>query len=408
MKIELDDEIVLDDEIILDDDEKIDNDSSSYILDIAKSSSYQNQNVEYYNDYVKWRSKKNNKYGYAYVKDVREKTYVDGKGFVSDGPENAESSTLSNCFRLIAILLIISQVFTLLENFLIEKVMGYESYSANFFAYTSVKYDIDFAVVITYCAMNVLKLAVPILVFFLITDIPKSVVLPKASNSNYELTVSGIAFMLMATIFGRIANFGLSRIFALVGIRFSDFSFINTTDVKSIVLYAFCEYVVISILLEIFFRGIVLQLFRQYGDMFALLVSCITNVFFYNDFTMIGYIALTSVIIGLFTLRSGSIYTAIAMRVSARIVTLVVSLGLSRIDNDIAVLVEAIVSIVIISFALITYSRMVSKKPVNFNVSDSYTHLSTKTKFVIMFSSTTVIVWLVLVLLLMIFGVRFL
>lgn len=407
MNINLDDEIVLDDEIILDDDENVANDNSSYILDIAKSSSYQNQSSEYYNEYAEWRSKKNNKYGYAYVKDVREKTYVDGKGFVSDGPDRAERKALTNCFKLISTLLIISQVLTIFENFLIGKVMGIGAYSTNFFSYSSDVYSLEFSAVVVSCAISVLKLALPILLFFLITDIPKSVVLPKSNNSNYEVTISGIAFMLMATIIGRCANSGLSSIFGFFGIRVSDFSFINTSDMKSVVVYCICEYVVISILLEIFFRGIVLQLFRQYGDMFALLVSCITNVFFYNDFTMIGYIALTSVIIGLFTLRSGSIYTAIAMRISARIVNMVVSLGLSKTDSDIAFVVETIVSILIISFALITYSRMISKKTVSFNVSDSYTHLSTKSKFVIMFSTTIVIVWLVLVLLLMIFGVRF-
>lgn len=400
MKIELDDDIVLEEV-------EAEKKSESYILDVAKSSSYQNQTEKYYDDFGKWRSKKNNPFGYAYVKDVRERTYVDGKGFVSDGPDKAERKALANCFKLLAGLMIVTQLFVLAEYFFIAKIKGLTVFSTNFFGYALVSTDVSFDVVLVLGIMTILKLAVPIAIFFAVTKMPFSVALPKAKKRDFELSVSGVAFMLMATIFGRIANTALAYFAELIGIKMYDFSFINTTDVKSMIVYAVCEYVIASILMEIFFRGVILQIFRQYGDFFALMVSCIANVLFYGDFSTAGYMALTSAVIGLFTIRCGSVYTAIAMRVSARLVTMVVSIGIAFVDNEIALLVEAIVSVVIISFALITYSRMISSKLCDFNITDSYTHLSTKSKFVVMFSTREVVVWLVLVLILMIYNVRF-
>lgn len=398
MKIELDDDIVLD---------EVGNKNNDYILDVAKSSSYQNQTEKYYDDFGKWRSKKNNPFGYAYVKDVRERTYVDGKGFVSDGPDKAERKALSNCFKLLAGLMIITQLFVIAEYFFIAKIKGLTAFSTNFFGYALMSSDVSFDVVFVLGMMSILKLAVPIVVFFAVTKMPFSVALPKAKKRDFELSASGVAFMLMATIFGRIANTALSYLAALVGIKMYDFSFINTTDIKSMVFYVICEYIIASVLMEIFFRGIILQIFRQYGDFFALIVSCIANMLFYGDFSTAGYLALTSAVIGLFTIRCGSVYTAIAMRISARLVTMVVSIGIAFVDKDIALLVEAIVSVVIISFALVTYSRMISSKLCDFNITDSYTHLSFKSKFVVMFSTKEMILWLVMVLVLMIYNVRF-
>ena len=389
------------------DDVEISQDNSGYILDVAKSSSYQNQTEKYYEEFGKWRTKKNNPYGYAYVKDVRERTYVDGKGFVSDGPDKAERLSLANCFKLLGILLIISQIFTFLEYFVIAKIKGVSLYSHDFFADFLTEGDPGFKVVATYCFFEIMKLLVPVVLFFFITKMPFSVALPKSQVRDYELTISGIAFMLLAMIFGRTANYFLSLIFEPLGLGIYDFSFLNSTDIRSIVLYSVVEYVILAVLIEVFFRGVILQIFRQYGDLFALITCCITNVLFYGDVTNMAYLALTSVIISLFTMRSGSIFTAIAMRLSVSLVSLAVSMGISYVDKDVATFVEAIVSIAIVSFALITYSKMISSKAFDFNITDSYTHLSAKSKCIVMFSTMEMIVWFVLVLVMIIFNIRF-
>lgn len=399
----MDDEL----DIVLDDTEEMNSDYSSYILNVAKSSSYQNQTEKYYADYGEWRTKKNNPYGYAYVKDVREKTYVDGKGFVSDGPDKAERKALGNCFKLVAMLMIFSQLLTLIEYFVIAHVKGVSFYSFNFFDYSSNVDKVSFDVLIISCVINILRLLVPIIAFFFVTKMPLSVALPKSKVKDYELAVVAISFMLMVTIMGRTANFALGKLFESVGLGYSDFMVLDTTDAATTVVYAICEFIITPVLMEILFRGIILQLFRQFGDMFAVSMACIMNVLYFNDFTTIGYSLLSAVIVGLFTLRSGSIYTAIAMRISTRLVIMVVSIGISYLDTDTALFVEEIVSLTIISFALSTYNKMVSHKPWDFNVTDSYTHLSTKSKFVVMFSCTAMIVWMVFCIVIMILNVRF-
>lgn len=388
--------------------DKIDEKSTEdYILDVAKSSSYQNQTREYYSDFLNWRTKKDNPYGYAYVKDVRERTYVDGQGYVSDGPDKAERAALANCSKLVAILLIISQLVTFVERAFVSKLKNISVFDVDFFSYATEGNDIEFDIVLIHSAISIIKYLVPIILFFLITRIPLSVALPKADKKDYQLSISGVAFLLMITTFGRTANFILGRAAGYFGMYYTDFASINLADNKSIAVYCVCEYLIVPILIEILFRGVILQFFRQYGDLFALIISCAVNVLFNNNLMMTGYVALTSIVVGLFALRCGSIYTAIAMRISARLVTMVVSVGISSLESYTAYLAEGVVYMIIVSFALITYSRMISKKNCNFNITDSYTHLSTRSKIVVLFSVKEVIIWLVMVLVSMIFSVRF-
>lgn len=379
----------------------------NYILDVTKLSSYQNQTEEYYQSYGKWRSEKNNKFGYKFVKDIREHTYQDGKGFVSDSPDKAERKTLASCFNLIAVVLIISQLLNLLEHFIIARMNRFSIYSSVFFLDLSRIENVSFSEVLVSCVFRILKLAVPIAIFFFVTRFPKAVALPKAKNKDYELSLCGISFILLVTILSRTANNGLNMLTNIIGIDFSNNSFLHTYDTKSIVLFCIVEYFIFPILTEILFRGIILQFFRQFGDFFAILVSCITSVICCRDISQIMPVALYSVILALFTIRTGSITTAIFMQISANIVEMIVSRGVLIVSPDVQVIVEAYVGIAIISFALIAYSRNISKKIIDFNVDDSYTYLTLRDKFIIMISSGALIVWLVLALVVFVLSIKF-
>lgn len=381
--------------------------TSDYILDVTKTSSYQNQTEEYYQEYGKWRSKEKNPFGYSYVKDVREHTYVDGKGFVSDGPDKAERKSLIACFNFIGLLLIISQIFSFLENIIISKLTNVSLYSTDFFQDATSIENVSFSVVAVSSVINVLKLAVPAGLFFLITKFPKKVAFPKPKKPDYKMSISGVSFILMATMLCRAANITLNLFTEKFGINFSNVDFIDTMDLKSIILYCFCEYFLVGILTEILFRGIILQFFRQFGDLFAIIISCIANVVFCADISQLGAVALTSVVLALFTIRTGSILTPIFMRLASRIVEMIATIGASTVSGDVKILVESALALAIISFALVAYSRIISSQMINFNVSDSYTHLSMKEKFVLMISSGPVVVWLVVALVSIIFSVRF-
>lgn len=381
---------------------------NEYLIDVARSSSYQNQSEEYYQKFGEWRSKKNNPFGYDYVKDSRERSYIKGKGYVHDGPDKAERIALLNCFAITGIMMVIIQLITMLQMLVMPRLGGETHVSLYFYSFKNHISDISLKLVCILNIFSITKLLIPIVLFFAITKMPFAVSLPRASKKNPEITTSGVAFMLMATVFGRFGNYGLSKLFALINIDISGFNMIYSSDPRANAVYFVSECIVVSILTEVLFRGIILQTFRQYGDFFALVMTCFFEMLYVGDFTMCGYIFLSSAVIGLFTIRSGSIYTAMIMRISARVVNFLASIGSAVVDDNMAIVTEAVISVIVIGFALFTYSRLMSKKNCNFNITDSYTHLTTKSKFLILLSSKAVVSWLVLVFITMIFNIRFL
>lgn len=378
-----------------------------YMIDIVKTSSYQNQTEEYCNKFKKWRTRKNNKYGYDYVKDTRERTYVDGQGYVHHSPLNAEKNALANCFKLFGSLLIIKQLLNVLQSFVIQNITGNLFFSPDYYSSNVTNESASLKLICVVCGFNILQLIIPIILFFAITKMPLKVAIPNGNEKNHEISLSGISIMLMVLVFGRIGNYILGDIFAYINIFIPNFDMIHSDNTLAMIIYAVSECIILPILIEICYRGIILQTFRQHGDLFALTMACIINCISYSDITKMGYILLTSVVVGLFTLRSGSIYTAIFMRISSRLTSLVLSFGLFYVDKEYKILLELVIFFIIIAFALSTYSRMIRNKNCDFNIVDTRTHLTMKNRLIIFLSSKEITIWLVIVLISMIFNIRF-
>ncbi len=52
-----------------------------YLIDVAAEKVYVSQDKAYHDAFTKWRNDKHNRFGYRFVHDSREHTYVDGEGY---------------------------------------------------------------------------------------------------------------------------------------------------------------------------------------------------------------------------------------------------------------------------------------------------------------------------------------
>ncbi|NLZ46935.1 MAG: hypothetical protein GX896_09630 [Clostridiales bacterium] len=391
----------------MDDKNKVVSDKcDDYILDIVKSSSYQNQTDEYCTKFRRWRTRKNNKYGYDYVRDTRERTYVDGQGYVHYSPHNAESIALSNCFKLFGLIFIVKHIINVIQSLVVQRMSGSLFLSPDYY---SNNFTIDTAPLELVCvisAFSILQLIIPIIMFFAISKMPFRVAVPNSRENNIEVSLSGISIMLMMLVLGRVGNLMLGNIFAHVNIAVPNFNMLQSESVLGNIIYSLSECLIVPILMEVLYRGVVLQTFRQHGDFFALTMSCVFNCIAYSDLAKSGYVLLMAVVVGLFTLRSGSICTAIFMRISSRITTLVISIGLKYVDNEYVKTLELIIFFIIIAFSLITYGRMIKNKNCDFNIEDSKTHLTIKQRIIIFLSSREITILVVISLITMIFNIR--
>lgn len=382
---------------------------SSEYIDVARNADYQNQSHEYYREFLNWRSSGNNPYAYYFVRRKNEHSYVDGKGFVSNDPRDSEKKVLRRCCRLIAMTMLTIIIFSLAEMFYVSMYWGKFVFSVTKILYAEPVdlYDVPMSLCFGVCAIRGLKLLIPILIFILDTRIPRVVFLPKADKTFPNMTACAFVMAIMAATFCRISNDVLAYVGGKIGVGVYRFDYMYSEDVLPTVFFGFFSCFVVSILSEILFRGLILQTMRQFGDMFAFIVCCIAEAFCGFDLLGFANTVCIGIIITLFTLRTGSIMTAIGMRISATTLFFLLDIVGVYFNEGYARIAEAGVCLVIVAVSLIIYSRVTLTQNFSFNVNNSKTHLSIAKKLTVFFSHSGIMLWFIIDLTVAVFSLRF-
>ena len=256
-------------------------------------------------------------------------------------------------------------------------------------------------------AFNLLKYIVPILVFKFLSRLPVKVMLPMAKGS-VKIGAFGVLIMLVVMAIGRIGNFVLAHLFALVNIDSTYYDYIYTENQAVMLVFFIVQCIIAPIFMEILFRGLILQTFRQFGDLFAIIITGFVNCLCYYSFSQIVYIFCASLVVGLFTIRTGSIYTAFAMRISSRVLTYIMtalSLQLGYIEGKIA---ETAICLAIFAGAIVVYSLLINSGGWNFNIKNDESHLTLGEKLKTSATSTALLVWTILTFLMTVFTIKLL
>ncbi len=381
--------------------------ADDYMIDVAKEHEYQNQNEEYSSAFLKWRDDKKNPYGYQFVHDTREHTYVYGEGYVDKKPAHAEKKTLLKCCLLLGItmlvMLAVDVANMLTVRYYFDLNDGADIYYSDFYTHQ----PIDAEIVMFVAAFNLLKYIVPILVFKFLSRLPVKVMLPMAKGS-VKIGAFGVLIMLVVMAIGRIGNFVLAHLFALVNIDSTYYDYIYTENQAVMLVFFIVQCIIAPILMEILFRGLILQTFRQFGDLFAIIITGFVNCLCYYSFSQIVYIFCASLVVGLFTIRTGSIYTAFAMRISSRVLTYIMtalSLQLGYIEGKIA---ETAICLAIFAGAIVVYSLLINSGGWNFNIKNDESHLTLGEKLKTSATSTALLAWTILTFLMTVFTIKLL
>lgn len=131
------------------------------------------------------------------------------------------------------------------------------------------------------------------------------------------------------------------------------------TQITIITFYSLIITIILSIMQEIFFRGIILTSLRRFGDGFSILASSLLFAIWYGGFTEFIYAFLISIPLCYFTIRSGSIYTAILSRITFEIVIFSYKLCISTLEHSLALLIILPILIFIIIFSSYKFYRFI-------------------------------------------------
>lgn len=377
----------------------------SFVRNVAQERTYQNQDKAYEEAYFKWRADDKNKYSFNYVQDTREHSYMAGRGFIKHGADAAEQQTLHNCLRLLGTVMLVMLVFDVINYLITVFLNNGLSCNAVYYSEKNVLGDTPLSLCVLTMAVSILKYSAAIAIYLVRTKLPLNVALPSGNTSGSFGFYSAV-LMMMISIVCRISSAILAHLLGYAHVDSVHIYMFNNSHIAALVISLLYNCVVMPVFCEIFFRGLVLQSFRQFGDSFAMVVSSLACGLCFYDISYMGYSIACSVVISVFTIRSGSIKTAVLMHTLSS--TLNYILILTGIMNSSAGEILSIaVYMLICAASLVIYSKMNDMAGWSFNIRQSGSELSFMKKIQLMLSSNTVAMWFISTLIMTVVCMKF-
>ena len=377
-----------------------------YIVDVAGERVYQNQSKEYSDAYTEWRNNSENKFAYRFVHDTREHIYIDGEGYADEFAAQAERGALKRCFGFLGILMLVMLALQALYYIVANIIYDNPFFGWVYYSQRDTQPVVTAEQVYLYSVFKILTPAVLIFIVAFVVKIPHKIAVPN-EKFNVRIFTYGIFISLIFLVVSRCFDYFLTELFSLVNV---DISYYYCTDMDSAAafgVYYATDMLIFPILVEILFRGYVLQLFRQFGDFFALFLSAICSACYYHDISKMMYIFVLSVILGVITIQNGNLVSTVITRLAV--------VNLSSLLNTISAdasnlplrLIEVAVSLVIIICSFISLAHMNSGLSKSLELSGDGTELTIAQKMRLLISSGWIDVFLLLALVELILSVRF-
>lgn len=299
--------------------------NSSHIINVIDEFDYSTQQKDYNRHFIEWRKNKDNPYAYNLSIDKKESVYVVGQGFVDTSVADAEITILSKILGVIGVavlsLLLIEDVFDKLFVALLD-LIGLDVHCS---ISSALIYGGRTEVVITLILITLAKFIVPLAIVHKKFRMPKQIRRPCSLKDPAEL-ISTICVAMMLSV---IASFAFGFLDEMKGIY--SFFLAYNADVSvwnqgEFVAYAFVDIVVVSVISELLFRGAMLTALRQFGDVYAIIITSVIAGLCTQDLSVMFGTMGISAVCAIGTLRSGSIMTAITTRMAYKIFLLILTI----------------------------------------------------------------------------------
>lgn len=299
--------------------DKLEVKTDASVINVIDEFDYSTQSDSYNQKFIAWRRNKKNPFAYNFTINKKESVYIDGQGFVSDSAAaDAEASVMSNVMRLVGeIMLIVAACELFFGKLLVQilDLLGMDIHNSffNFVIYGGYKEVLAVLMIIALVKCSTALTAVQLKL-----KMPSKIAFPMQLNDAGELIASLAATLIVSGVLS------IPAAYSHQSIEFYSLSKGTSSDISlwahnEFVIYIIFDTIVISVLYELLFRGPLFTALRQFGDIFAVIVTSVVSGLVVMDFRLIpGTIAISAVAaIGM--LRSGTIFTAIAVRIVYRL-----------------------------------------------------------------------------------------
>ena len=287
---------------------------SNKIINVIDEFDYSTQNESYNEQFRKWRRKKENKFSFSFSSNKNESVFIDGKGFVSENAVSAEKKILSRIFCTVGNAMLIWLVTdTIILKFLIKffSIIGINVHN-NFFS-TGI-YGGSIEIVISIIIVSLIKMLVTMLYMHKQFRVPLKVEFMHTMNHPSGLVTAISLALVVCTIINIPSAFSVETKEIYSFFRNIDAD-VSVWGQAEFLVYTIFDIIVISILSVMIFCGAMFAVCRQFGDLFAIITTSLTAALLTHNFNDMAAVFLISAIGSYGMLRSGSIFTPIAVSI---------------------------------------------------------------------------------------------
>ncbi len=290
---------------------------------------YSTQNDAYNENFRKWRRKKDNVYAYSFEKNHNESVYVDGRGFIEKSAVETEKNVLGRIFRQIGLAMLIWIVFDdiicRITVFLLD-LCGLNIHT-NFFSSMIYGGNVEIAAVLI--VSSLIKMTVPLIFLHFVFKLPWRAEIMQKMNDPKAL-IGAIAMTFIACTAVSIPTAYSSETKEFYEIFTGLDADVSVWTQKEFVVYTIFHIIILPVISEFFFRGAMFNVLRQFGDLFAVIMTSLIAGLLTQDLRSMFAVILISLVASFGMLGSGTIFTAIAVN----IVYKMYDLTLIIIEND--------------------------------------------------------------------------
>lgn len=293
---------------------KLTDTSGNTIISVVDQFDYSTQNQTYNENFKNWRKDKDNPYAFNFELDRRESVFVEGKGFENRSASKAERDCIVRVMNIIGIAML---MWILIDNIISKLIisaidlLGFDLHTSFF---SSGLYGGSIQVITALIVISFVKVFVPAMYIHKKLRMPPR--LEYMSTLNHASDMLGTICMTLAvSTVSCLPNIYTNRTMLVFNYFRSINADVNVWNQNQFIVYIIFDIVVISVIYELFFRGAIFNALRQFGDIFAIVITSVMSGLLVQDFRELPAAMLISAIASVGMLRSGTIITAIFVQI---------------------------------------------------------------------------------------------
>ncbi len=271
------------------------------------------QDKAYNEQFKKWRKQSRNSHGFYYVDNSNELTYRDGYGYVKKYPEAVESKALRHVYGVLGVIILFTVFIDVIRLYILPLLLEMLGVDIYYDYFTGRFYGNEWLITVIYIVFELFKRVFPMIYIYRKLKMPINVMLPVKIINPEMFTASIPVSMLVGGLCVSVSAI-YEELLKIIGIGSLRVISLPDDPAVAVVMIA-ANVIILPTISELFFKGAVMQLLRQFGDGFAIIITSAMSALLLYNVHRFCYVFIAAVVCGYFTIRSGSVMTAVVMRI---------------------------------------------------------------------------------------------